>query len=282
MPLHVTPYSLWLRAAGSSDATVERRSLFLRWAADHLPAGLHAASTEQLASLMAGRSWARWTRRTYDGHLRGYYHWAKDNGLRPDNPMDLLRRPPQGSRVPRPISEDELHRLLNSTPPPFPLVWLLATFAGLRCSEIANLQRADISEESMRILGKGSKVRIVPTHPAVWAAVAKLGPGPVILDRYGRQMTGAQLSARSSELIARLDLRGIYLHRGRHRFATEVYRATGDLVVLQQLLGHASVMTTTNYTLVGNDRHRAAVQALPGMGNRATVDGPVPAAGKAA
>lgn len=279
----ISGYARWLRAAGSPPPTVERRCEFLDWADRHLPGGLAAATTDQLADLFGRHTWAAWTRYTYHNHLRGWCRWAVLMGHLDADPSAGLRRPPRGPRTPHPITNQQLRLLLTSTPPPWPLVFLLAAYAGLRASEIAGLCRQDVNEIRIRVYGKGGRVRTVDTHPLIWAAVRELGDGPVVHDGAGAPMTGRQLSMRTSAMLRRLGLRGVRLHRGRHWFATSLLEAGADLVTVQQLMGHASVATTTNYTLVVDSRRAQAVNALPVVGHQAAPSGLVPPpAGRAA
>jgi integrase/recombinase XerC len=185
--------------------------------------------------------------------------------------LALVRGPKVVPGAPRPVSEDQAIGLLTEVgEDPDREEWENARDAavlallygcGLRISEALSLKRADAPlGASLRILGKGSKVRIAPVLPQVKAAVdAYLAALPFALapdEPLFRATRGGPLPPRRvQELMARLRGRlGLSEratpHALRHSFATHLLGAGADLRSIQELLGHASLSTTQRYTAV--------------------------------
>jgi integrase/recombinase XerC len=202
--------------------------------------------------------------------------------LRLDTPnaqLALVRGPRVKPGAPRPVSEDQARGLL-AEPGLDPdredweaardqAVLTLLYGCGLRISEALSLRRADAPlPADLRILGKGSKTRIVPVLPAVRAAVdAYLAKVPFVLEPEGplfRATRGGALSPRHVQatvqaLRGRLGLPASATpHALRHSFATHLLGAGADLRSIQELLGHASLSTTQRYTEVDAARLLAA------------------------
>jgi integrase/recombinase XerC len=132
---------------------------------------------------------------------------------------------------------------------------------GLRISEALSLKRSDAPlRESLRVVGKGSKERVVPVLPVVREAVdAYLAALPYALDadaalfraKRGGALGPRPVQALMQRLRGRLGLPASATpHALRHSFATHLLGAGADLRSIQELLGHASLSTTQRYTAV--------------------------------
>ena len=135
--------------------------------------------------------------------------------------------------------------------------------AGLRIAEALALDLRDAplpgQDAALRVIGKGSKERLVPVLPAVRAAMAEYlrhrGPGgadePLFLGARGKRLDAAvaQKSLREFRRLAGLPEHATP-HALRHSFATHLLGAGADLRAIQELLGHASLSTTQRYTAV--------------------------------
>lgn len=250
-----------LRAAGYSERTVGDRANLIGRVHRTLPHGVDVATDSELATFLATPRWSAETRKTYYTHLVGFYRWAVDAGWLDFDPSAGLRRPSVPPRVPRPTDDATVAELLRRAAEPYLTRIVLAAFAGLRCGEIAALDRGDICEEWIRAYGKGGKTRHVETHPFVWQHVREMRPGPVTRSGSGRA-TPAQVSCHTRTYMH--DTLGVptHMHALRHWYATSLLVAGADLPTLMQLLGHASMQTTAGYLLVTSERRRAAVSAL--------------------
>lgn len=231
-----------------APTTLRTRESVLRRLHAALPYGIAWATTDELRGWLA--PFTRWTLVSYDHHIRAFYRWADGRHLEGDPAADLPR-PRLPMLMPHPVTDDELHQALERSGPWWRLVIQLAALEGLRVSELARLDRSDVTEQLIRIrVAKGGNAATVPTHPQIWALVAGFGPGPLVVDRLGHGVTGDHLSRRARYHFDRIGLPDVHLHRFRHWFGTALLRAGVDLRVVQELLRHRSITSTQNYTLV--------------------------------
>lgn len=255
--LHIQSYLDHLTTSGSPRTTVDTYRYALRSAARALPHGLGGSYPEELAAWLA--TLGRGTQLTYRAALRGFYahHQRTGEHVGPDPTTDLprVRRP---RRLPRPVEHDQLALILARATEPVRRWAVIAAYAGARCCEIARLDRADISEQVTYLHGKGDAERLVPTHPAVWEAVADLPAGPIAGGR-----SPHEVSRLGSRAFRELGLTGVTMHRLRHWHATWFHAAAGDPRITQQQLGHANLATVQVYTAVSDAAMRAAVLGLP-------------------
>lgn len=246
-------------------ASVEARARILRHADRHLPRGLCDVWDHEIRDYLDRPGWTDWTRHTYDGHLRGFYAWAYREGRLTLDPMQELSVAQGGQFLPKPLTGHELRLALQRS---VGSLWftciVLGVGAGLRASEMAGLRREDITDEYLIVRrGKGGKARIVPTCVAVWRHVQVLPAGP-ILHRPANEIpvTGRWLSSRQSAHFRSIGLPQVHLHRLRHSFASIMYDADHDALVIRDLMGHVSVETTQGYALVSGRKRRRAIGAV--------------------
>lgn len=260
LPAHLT----WLRAAGRSARTIAARRRVLIHADEHLPWGLDEADDGELATYLAHTGWSAWTRHTYHVHLSGYYRWAARAGHLTLDPMLMLPRPPEGPRIPNPLTNHELRHALGAPDQPWRRALMLAAYAGLRCCEIVTVQRKDYNEGRLRVVGKGGKVRIVPVAAPLARELATAPPGLLCVGVRGKALTAQMLTQMQRPVWRRMGLPDEFrLHRGRHWFATRLLEGGADIRIVQQLLGHASLHSVQGYTAVVEPRMVSAVAVLP-------------------
>lgn len=141
------------------------------------------------------------------------------------------------------------------------LEFLYAT--GLRVSELAGLDLDDLdrSQQTVRVLGKGRKERIVPYGGRAASALGTYlqgrgaGAGPLFSNRRGGRLTVRSLHTIVRRSAARSGItRRVSPHTLRHTFATHLLDAGADLRMIQELLGHSRLSTTQRYTHVGADQ----------------------------
>jgi integrase/recombinase XerC len=187
----------------------------------------------------------------------------------PNAAMDLVKGPRVKPSMPRPITEDQARGLIREaeadpdlepweTARDTALLTLLYG-CGLRISEALSLKRKDAPiGPSLRVLGKGSKVRVAPVLPQVAEAIAAYVEAlPFALEPeeplFRARRGGPYPPRRAQELMQRLRGRlglpaSATPHALRHSFATHLLGAGADLRSIQELLGHASLSTTQRYT----------------------------------
>lgn len=254
-------HSEWCRAAGYAETTIaDRRELLTRVASDL--GLLHNVTGDQLSSWLGRPGWSAQTRSTYFGHLHGYFLWALRAGHIDTDPMLHLKRPRVPKRAPRPAREESYRRMLRHPDRRWRVATVLAGRAGLRASEIARARRQDIDADDLRVLGKGGRVDVLPTHPDVWRMVSDLPPGPLIRTDNGRTYTPGAISSAYKQAASWLDI-NLTLHPLRHLYATTLLRQGVNLRIVQQLMRHQSLATTEIYTEVTDQERRLAIHTLP-------------------
>jgi site-specific recombinase XerD len=214
--------------------------------------------------------------------LRSFCRYLKARGWIPEDPTAGLQGPRLGRRLPRFVPEEELQSLLDGDWSGEPnglrdrAILELFYATGIRLSELVGLQREDLDlrRQTVRVLGKGRKERIV-----VFGEKARQA-----LEEYRAQLrmqqgraSGPLFPGRSGSLSPRTVQRIVGRHLGRlaraggrnphvlrHSFATHLLDRGADIRAIQELLGHASLGTTQVYTHVSVEALRRAFdQAHP-------------------
>lgn len=227
-----------------------------------------------LASMSRRDVGARSQARTLSA-VRSLFRFACREGRLDKNPALAVKTPKQPRTLPRHLRPGEIETLLDSVAGEEPLVRrdraILEVLyaAGLRVGELVALDWNDIDLQArvLRVLGKGGKERMVPfgRHAAAalrawlecWESVratCERGRRESELEPVFLNYRGERLSARSIRRL--IDQRveqaaiagGIHPHTLRHTFATHLLEGGADLRSIQELLGHASLSTTQNYT----------------------------------
>ena len=265
----IDDYATHMTRRALAPATIDRRVRLLRTVEAEL-GPLEALEPEQLEDWLDARRGrdggpldAR-TRVTMVSHLHCFYAWAIAHDRVATDPTRRVVRPKLRRKLPRPVGETDYERALTSAATPMLRAWLvLAGNAGLRCCEIAGLRADDISDDTLRVVGKGGKERVIPLHPRVAEVLAERPPtGPLWVD----PATGAPYSAQqvSKHLGVALRAAGVRAtaHQLRHRFASAIYAATGDVLVVAELCGHESMETARIYSAVSGRRMHDAVSRI--------------------
>jgi integrase/recombinase XerC len=202
--------------------------------------------------------------------IRTFHKWLDRRCGVPNAAIALVRGPRVKPGAPRPVTEDQAMGLITEAGDSARAEWEVARDeamltllygCGLRISEALSLKRSDAPlRESLRIVGKGNKERVVPVLPvvreAIDAYVAKLpfglGPDePLFRAHRGAPLGPRPVQALMQHLRGRLGLPASATpHALRHSFATHLLGAGADLRSIQELLGHASLSTTQRYTAV--------------------------------
>jgi integrase/recombinase XerC len=214
---------------------------------------------------LSGRSLARVL-----SSWRGFFRWLALHGAIPGNPVAGIRPPKSPRALPKALSPDEAHALLERGGDHLLSVRDRAMFellysSGLRLAELAALDitsLGDIAEGEIRVLGKRSKPRIVPVGSKArealqtWAAQRGefVRPGRADEPALFLSRNGTRLSPRAIQIRLERHAREaglpthVHPHMLRHSFASHLLQASGDLRAVQEMLGHASIASTQVYT----------------------------------
>lgn len=201
--------------------------------------------------------------------VRSFYRFLQLDGYRDDDPTELLESPVLGEHLPEVLTTAEVDTLEDSIDRSKwegqrnrAIIEVLFS-CGLRVSELVNLKLTDLylTEQYVRVFGKGSKERLVPISPRaireleLWfmdrnQMVIKPGEEDyVFLNRRGTHLTRVMILImikRQAEVAG--IAKTISPHTLRHSFATALLEGGADLRAIQALLGHESIGTTEIYT----------------------------------
>lgn len=219
---------------------------------------------EQVASGVTKRSQARCI-----SSIKALYRFLDAEGRLEENPCDKLFTPKINPYLPTVLSVEEVLRILESVDLSQPeghrnrCILEVLYSCGLRVSELVNLRISDLfpDEQFIRVLGKGSKQRLVPIgEPALRAIrlyreirdagpVQKAAEDILFLNRRGGKLSRVSVFnlVKEQARIAGIE-KEISPHTFRHSFATHLVENGADLRVVQQMLGHESILTTEIYT----------------------------------
>ncbi len=214
--------------------------------------------------------------------IRGLFDFLVRTERVGQNPADLVSSPKREEKLPRVLNAEQMRDLLERIPAHTPLqlrdraMLELAYSCGLRCEEIVNLDRDayDFETEQLRVLGKGSKERLLPVGEPAQRALRRyldkarhaLATDPreaaLFLSKSGRRLSSSDVTRRLGLWVREAALAaGVSPHALRHSFATHLLEGGADLRTIQELLGHASISTTQVYTRVDAARLREAYAA---------------------
>jgi integrase/recombinase XerD len=210
--------------------------------------------------------------------IRTYYGFLVGEGWVNNDPSDRLESPRRGRVLPTTLTVGEVEALLGSASIDQPLAWRdralleLAYGAGLRVSELCTLGLTDLllTENLIRVFGKGSKERLVPIGRSVIGAVSVYlhtmrpeldrgkSKGRVLLNARGQPLSrvGAWGVVKRAAQRAGITKR-VTPHTLRHSFATHLLEGGADLRAVQEMLGHADLSTTQIYTHVDREYLRS-------------------------
>ncbi|HHW63954.1 MAG TPA: site-specific tyrosine recombinase XerD [Rhodocyclaceae bacterium] len=272
--------ALWLEHGLARNTLAGYRSDLAHFAAwlETRDKRLPSAAPHELAAYLADFSRKRKTasQRRLLATWRRYYRMLLANREIAEDPTLLLDAPMPAERFPKTLSEAQVEALLNApdtgTPQGLRDRCMLEVLyaAGLRVSELVSLKvfAVGLNEGVLRIMGKGSKERLVPIGEiaAEWlqrylsegraSLLAGRNCDEVFVTRLGTGMTRQMFwrIIKQYAVDAGIARERISPHTLRHAFATHLLNHGADLRVVQLLLGHADISTTQIYTHVARER----------------------------
>jgi integrase/recombinase XerC/integrase/recombinase XerD len=252
---------------------------FVAWAKGlHLaPADLRHRDVRRYAASLSGEGKASTTVARHLAAIRGLYDFLVRTEQVGGNPAELVSSPKRPQKLPKVLSGEQMRSLLEGIPARTPLelrdraMFELAYSCGLRCEEIVNLDldSFDFEEDQLRVLGKGSKVRLLPVGEPARRALERYlqrgrrplvddpGERALFISKSGRRLSNSDVTRRLRIWVTKVtSIGGVSPHSLRHSFATHLLEGGADLRTIQELLGHSSISTTQVYTRVDAARLR--------------------------
>jgi integrase/recombinase XerC/integrase/recombinase XerD len=272
-----------LRARGSAERTRKAYGIdlggFSEWAGEQglAPADVRYRDVRRFGAGLSNAGAAPATVGRKLAAVRGFYGYLVRVEKVGANPAELVSSPKRSEKLPQVLTTEQMRVLLERIPAHTPLelrdraMLELAYSCGLRCEEIVNLDEGslDFETEQLRVMGKGSKERLLPVgEPAQralrryldkgrHALVVDRGEQALFLSKSGRRLSNSDITRRLGLWTREAALAaGVSPHSLRHSFATHLLEGGADLRTIQELLGHASISTTQVYTRVDAARLR--------------------------
>ena len=216
--------------------------------------------------------------------LRSFFDWCVDEGELRDNPCDRVDSPKLGKYLPQVLSVQEVEDILSSVDLKAPYgkrdraILEVLYGCGLRVSEAAGLHISDLRLEDgfLRVTGKGDKQRLVPLGDMAREAIEayledRQEPADhnyddcLFLNRFGKPLSRVSLfKLVKNQAVAAGIQKEISPHTFRHSFATHLIENGADLRIVQEMLGHESILTTEIYTHIDTSTwHRVVLAHHP-------------------
>lgn len=216
--------------------------------------------------------------------LRGFYKYLTNNvALIPTNPVEKLELPAAKKALPTYLSLEQCYDLLRAfdqSDPFYPRDFCMVTLflnCGMRLSEMSGLNQNSFRDNTLRVLGKGNKERILYLNEACMHAMKEylafrrqqtpiVDKEALFLSQTGHRLGQRRIQQIITEHLKRAGLSdmGFSTHKLRHTAATMMYQyGEVDVKVLQEILGHANLNTTEIYTHVSSKQKEAALSSNP-------------------
>lgn len=253
----VREFASWLASGSGPGITLEKT------AGENIRQYISSRIDQDGGQVITGRTQARIL-----SSLRSFFGWLQTEGIITENPCDGIDAPKIGRYLPAVLSVDEVNDIMNSVDQSKwggvrdRAILELLYGCGLRVSEVSDVRISNVylQEKFVRIVGKGNKERVVPMgDPAAEAVTAYLAVRPepadsdsediLFLNRSGRQLSRISVfnMVKKQAMLAGIT-KEISPHTFRHSFATHLIEGGADLRVVQEMLGHESILTTEIYT----------------------------------
>ena len=258
----LSDYADFLESAGITDINEIDRATLLAYEADLFARSYAASSVKRRISV-----------------VKGLHKFAVSEGYAKKNIADALPLPKVPEKLPDVLSIEQLGTMLDAVDGVDPAscraraILELLYGCGLRVSELCGLDLGSLhlDEGFLRVVGKGSKERIVPVSGAALESLRdyldharshylKAGrpmPAAVFLNARGTRLSRQTVHKIVAEAGLAIGCKNLHPHTLRHSFATHMLQGGADLRVIQEILGHSDISTTQIYTHVDRTHLRA-------------------------
>ena len=247
----------------------------------YLPADIGTAEVERFLSDRILKGLSKRSQARLLSSLRSFFNWCIDEGDLKDNPCDRIDAPKLGKYLPAVLSVEEVDAIMESvdlkaaTGLRDRAILEVLYGCGLRVSECTGLllSHVHLDEGYVDVIGKGNKQRIIPLGEMAAEAVRNYLPARpepaarayedvLFLNRFGRSLSRVSVFNLVKERAMAAGIhKEISPHTFRHSFATHLIEGGADLRVVQEMLGHESILTTEIYTHIDSSTWQAAVLA---------------------
>lgn len=217
--------------------------------------------------------------------LSTFFKYLIKQGELYDNPCSLIKAPKVKRHLPKILTLNEIDVLLDYEPKDVfeqrdSAIAELLFSSGLRVSELVGLDLKDLNYETkeIRVLGKGSKYRIVPVGEKALDKISnylkirdefKPSEDALFLNKYGRRLTTRSVEQNLDKLSIKAGVQThLNPHKLRHSFATELLQGGADLRSVQEMLGHASLAATQVYTHLDFEHLKSVYNKAHPLANR--------------
>lgn len=216
-----------------------------------------------LIAYVGAQEWAKETRRSRRATFLAFWRWGVATDRVEAVAADALPRIQATAPRPRPAPDAVYREALLRAPARETLMLRLAAELGMRRSEVAQVHTRDMLDDlvgwSLVVHGKGDKERVVPLPGSLARVIQDAPDGYLFPGDWGPgHLSPAYVGKRIRDLLPG----GWTMHTLRHRFGTRAYALRSDLLLVQELLGHASPSTTRRYVELDRKRMRSLVNEL--------------------
>ncbi len=200
--------------------------------------------------------------------LKVFFRFLKREKIITENPTVFLESPKLWQLIPEVLTIAEVTQLLEAPDRESRVgardraIFQVMYASGLRVSEVCGLHVGDISDDQVRVKGKGNKERIIPIAPSAVQAVDHYlvkfrgeGDGPLFLTNRIAIWERVKFYAKKAGIT-----KSISPHTLRHSFATHLLENGADLRIIQEMLGHSNIATTDRYTHISRKHLHAAFE----------------------
>lgn len=279
----------YIQLTGSSDHTVINYGVDLAQFSDYLE-GQGILSVEDIdlscvrgfVQAMSGYGFSPATVSRKLSAVKSLTRYLKNQGIIKNDPSLRIRGPKKSARLPRALSVDQVSGMIDAAygskqGPRNGALLELMYGCGLRVSEVVSLRWDDVDMEErwVRVMGKGSKERVIPFGSMAQKALKAILPaspegGFVFPGRDGGALTVRTVHRVVADAALESGVPGVTPHSLRHSFATHLLEGGASLRVVQELLGHEHLTTTQIYLRITARHLRASYEsAHPRAGGEA-------------